>query len=73
VTGPTEGRFRKLSLHLSLRTGNEALKGRNASRESGFAPRGNVMNPRVVSRAQQTGTMREEKAVEVVGNHEDGT
>jgi len=27
----------------------------------------------VVSRAQQTGTMREEKAVEVVGNHEDGT
>lgn len=73
VTGTHGGKHQETALHPSLRSGNKALKGRNAPRESGLAPRGNVVNPRVVSRAQQTGTMQEEKAVEVVGNHEDGT
>jgi hypothetical protein len=57
----------------SLRARRKALEGGNASRESLFAASGNVMNPMVVSRAQQTCTVAEEQAVGVVRNHEDGT
>jgi len=34
---------------------------------------GNATNPRVVSGAQQTRSLRAEEPVEVVKNHEDGT
>jgi hypothetical protein len=57
----------------SLRARRKALEGGNASRESLFAASGNVVNPMVVSRAQQTCTVAEEQAVGVVRNHEDGT
>jgi hypothetical protein len=57
----------------SLRSRSKALEGGVASRESLFAAGGNVVNPMVVSRAQQTCTIVEEQAVGVVRNHEDGT
>jgi len=41
--------------------------------EPRFATGGNTANPRIGSRAQQTCTVGEEKAAEVVRNHEGGT
>lgn len=72
VTDPTVGRW-ETSFTSSLRSRSKALEGRMASRESLFAAGGNVVNPMVVSRAQQTCTVGKEQAVGVVRNHKGGT
>lgn len=72
VTDPTVERW-ETSFTSSLRSRSKALEGRRASRENLFAAGGNVVNPMVVSRAQQTCTIEEEKAVGVVRNHKGGT
>jgi len=58
---------------IALRSGSKALEGRSASRESRFAVGGNAADPMVGRRVQHPATIEEEQAVEVVGNHEDGT
>lgn len=72
VTDPTVGGW-ETSFTSSLRSRSKALEGRRASRENLFAAGGNVVNPMVVSRAQQTCTVEEEKTVGVARNHKGGT
>jgi len=71
--GPRSQSHRKVRPEPPLSAEGKLRRAGTHREEPRFATGRNTMNPRIGSRAQQTCTVGEEKTVEVVRNHADGT